>query len=397
MGLVHAETAELYNAAVSGRKPELPPQLEQYRDYARRRRQLANGDHKHPVGGERADRFWVDYLGDAPSTAVSSRVCRRSADGKPTTSVGRNLLPGFGRPFPGRIRRRWTVLRQPGRKAGGWVARRGTRGHGSGLSAQDDPLGISRLGWFPVADKEAQGAAACARRPSEGGVRVTVGGRSTKRLQRGTLSQGLIVGTALRILDEDGPDGLTFQRLGKELSASATAVYRYFASRDHIMVAVAEELDRISLEGYEPHESWTESLRDLAIRAWNTALDHPAAAALCMGRVTRGVHELRAVDALLEAFHRGGWRSRAAVLCYQAYSNFILAMASNNAWRLVSERFGAETNWVQEYHPADPDAYPYAEAAKEHLRTVDMTDVFRRQVDILLAALEAEAATLPRD
>ncbi|MEW2395804.1 helix-turn-helix domain-containing protein [Streptomyces sp. NPDC046862] len=226
---------------------------------------------------------------------------------------------------------------------------------------------------------------------------AVAGGRSTKRLQRGTLSQGLIVGAALRILDEDGPDALTFQRLGKELSASATAVYRHFASRDHIMVAVAEELDRISLEEYEPHESWTESLRDLAIRAWNTALDHPAAAALCMGRVTRGAHELRAVDAVLEAFHRGGWRGREAVLHYQAFSNFILAMASNNAWRLVNQRFGAEVNWVQEYQPADPAAYPYAEAAKEHLRSIDMTDVFRRQTDILLTALEAEAATLPRD
>ncbi|GGR89316.1 TetR family transcriptional regulator [Streptomyces humidus] len=201
----------------------------------------------------------------------------------------------------------------------------------------------------------------------------------------------------MRILDEDGPDALTFQRLGKELSSSATAVYRYFASRDHLMVAVADELDRISLEGYERHESWTESLRDLAIRAWNTALDHPAAAALCMGRVTRGAHELRAVDAVLEAFHRGGWRGRAAVLHYQAYSNFVLAAASNNAWRLVNQRFGAEVNWVQEYQSADPDAYPYAEAAKEYLRTVDMTAVFHRQTDILLAALEAESATLPRD
>jgi AcrR family transcriptional regulator len=205
------------------------------------------------------------------------------------------------------------------------------------------------------------------------------------------------VATALRILDEDGPDALTFQRLGKELSSSATAVYRYFASRDHIMVGVADELDRISLEGYEPHESWTESLRDLATRAWDTALDHPAAAALCMGRVTRGVHELRAVDALLEAFHRGGWRGRAAVLHYQAFSNFLLSVASNNAWRLVNQRFGTEVNWVQEYQPANPDAYPYAEAAKDHLRSIDMTDVFHRQTDLVLAALVAESATLPRD
>jgi hypothetical protein len=69
MGLLYAEIAELYDAAVWSREPELPPQRGQYRDYARRRRP-ANGDRRRLVGGERADRFWVDYLGDAPSTVL---------------------------------------------------------------------------------------------------------------------------------------------------------------------------------------------------------------------------------------------------------------------------------------------------------------------------------------
>jgi AcrR family transcriptional regulator len=220
--------------------------------------------------------------------------------------------------------------------------------------------------------------------------------RPAKRLQRGTLSRGLVVQTALQILDDEGPTGLTFQRLGQQLSASSTSVYRHFTNREEIMVALADELDRISLDGYVPHEDWTESLRDLAFRAWRTALDHPAAAALCMTRTTRGIHELRAVDAVLEALHRGGWRGRAAVEHYQVLSNFILAMSSHNAWRVVSLRFeGQSQEWVQEYHPVDASAYPYATAAKEHLRSIDMDDVYRRQVEIVLAALIAEAATLP--
>lgn len=91
------------------------------------------------------------------------------------------------------------------------------------------------------------------------------------RLQRGSLSREMIVESALRILDEHGPDALTFKRLGNELSAASTSVYRHFASRDQIMIAIAEELDRISLQDYEPHEDWRESLRDLAMRAWRTA------------------------------------------------------------------------------------------------------------------------------
>lgn len=220
-------------------------------------------------------------------------------------------------------------------------------------------------------------------------------GRGRDRLQRGTLSRDVIVAAALRILDVDGADGLTFSRLGAELSASPTAVYRHFASRDDIVVAIADELDRISLAGYAPHDDWRESLRDLALRAWHTALDHPAAAALCMGRVTRGIHELRAVDAVLEAIHRAGWRGREAVLQYQAYSNWLLSVSALNGARLVQQAAeGGPEGWVQEYHPVDPAAYPHAEAAKEYLRQVDHTEVFHRQVEIVIAAMSAETPPL---
>jgi AcrR family transcriptional regulator len=219
--------------------------------------------------------------------------------------------------------------------------------------------------------------------------------RSKDRLQRGTLSRDVIVAAALRILDVDGADSLTFNRLGAELSASPTAVYRHFGSRDDIVIAIADELDRISLDGYTRHEDWRESLRDLALRAWRTAQDHPAAAALCMGRVTRGIHELRAVDAVLEAIHRAGWRGAEAVLQYRAYSGWLLAVSAHNATSTVHERTGSgPEGWVQEYHPVDPSAYPYAEAAKEHLRQVDHTEVFLRQVEIVIEAMSAEAQQL---
>ncbi len=221
------------------------------------------------------------------------------------------------------------------------------------------------------------------------------GKNGKSRLQRGTLSREVIVAAALRVLDVDGADSLTFNRLGAELSASPTAVYRHFGSRDDIVIAIADELDRISLDGYAPHEDWRDSLRDLALRAWQAAVAHPAAAALCMGRVTRGIHELRAVDAVLEAIHRAGWRGAEAVLQYQAYSVWLLSVAARNAARMMQEEAeGSSEGWVQVYHPVDPSAYPYAEAAKEHLRQVDHTEVFHRQVEIIIAAMSAETHQL---
>ena len=177
-----------------------------------------------------------------------------------------------------------------------------------------------------------------------------------KRLRRGSLSRDVIVETALRILDEDGVDALTFNRLGAELSAASTSVYRHFASRDQIIVAIADELDRISLEGYEPHDDWRESLRDLALRAWHTAESHPAAASMAMTRTTRGIHELRAVDAVLEAVHRAGWEGSEAVMHYATFTTSVLFSSAHYAARLLNEAAEGREGWVQEYHPAHATA-----------------------------------------
>ena len=74
---------------------------------------------------------------------------------------------------------------------------------------------------------------------------MTASSVSRRRLARGTLSRQGIVEAALGLLDEEGPEALTFARLGSALDASTTAVYRHFSSRDEIIVALAEELDRM--------------------------------------------------------------------------------------------------------------------------------------------------------
>jgi AcrR family transcriptional regulator len=220
---------------------------------------------------------------------------------------------------------------------------------------------------------------------------MTTSSVSRRRLARGTLSRQGIVEAALRLLDEEGPEALTFARLGSALDASTTAVYRHFAGRDEIVVALAEELDRISLDGYTPAGDWRDSLRDLAWRAWRTASEHPAAASVAMHRTTRGIQELRAVDAVLEAVHRAGLRDEDAVLSYAVYAHFVLAMCSQHATRLVSVAAEGEEGWVQVYHPTDPTAYPYAVQTAAHLRSIDHAEVFRRQVELIIGDIEARA------
>lgn len=209
------------------------------------------------------------------------------------------------------------------------------------------------------------------------------------RLERGTLTRAAIVDAALRIMGDRGE--LTYSLLGRELGASPTAMYRHFAGRDDILDAVGDELNRISLDGYEPSESWEDSLRDLADRAWVTYSRHPAAAAATYFRVTNSPNELRAVNAILEALHTAGLSDESAVLHYHMYATMVLALSADHAAKLAAAEGGDESGWEQVYRPVNPEDFPHYWNVRELLRSRDDYGVFRRQVEILLDAIRRAA------
>lgn len=228
---------------------------------------------------------------------------------------------------------------------------------------------------------------------------ATKAGAASPRLHRGSLTRQSIVAAALRILDDHGNPGLTFAQLGKQLGASPTAMYRHFPSRDEILLAVADELIGMSIEGYEPSESWMDSLRDLAYRAWHMFAAHPAAAMQTFFRVTRGPNELRAVNAVLEAIHRAGWTGTEAVFQYHVFSNLVLSTSGTHAAR-IAVREESEANgdieWNQEYHPAHPENYPYVVAAREDFRTINLFEIYKGQVEAVLSQMARKAQLQPQ-
>ncbi|WP_104045420.1 TetR/AcrR family transcriptional regulator [Arthrobacter sp. ZGTC412] len=211
------------------------------------------------------------------------------------------------------------------------------------------------------------------------------------RRSRGSLSQAEIVAAAIRILDAEGSEALTFARLGAELQASPTAVYRHFASRHDMICAISDELDAISLAGYEPTDDWRADLRELAHRAWQTANTHPAAAAMGMNLLTGGMSELRAVDCVLRALHVAGVHGREAVVQYQVYVNIVLGSSAAQGALLSSPGLvNPQGVWfrTQVYAPVDPAQYPYADAVMSDLRQIDPSEVFSRTVEMFVTSIE---------
>src|SRR5580658_10118124 len=113
---------------------------------------------------------------------------------------------------------------------------------------------------------------------SDGRAPRSGGGR--RRLQRGSLTPELIVSESLRILDEAGTAGFSMPNLGRALGADPTAVYRHFASKDDLVLAIADYLIEVSMAGLEPQECWIATLTDCSRRCRKTYQEHPAAASL---------------------------------------------------------------------------------------------------------------------
>ena len=73
-------------------------------------------------------------------------------------------------------------------------------------------------------------------------------------LPRGSLTRELLVRESLRLLDKDGVAGFSLPKLGRALGADPTAIYRHFASKDDLILAIAEALIEEACAGLEPSE-----------------------------------------------------------------------------------------------------------------------------------------------
>ena len=219
------------------------------------------------------------------------------------------------------------------------------------------------------------------------------------RLARGTLSAQAIVRATVRLLDAEGVAAFSMPRLGRELGASSTAMYRHFPSRDELLLEVADWLIGESLEGFTPSESWVETLRDLAMRVWGTCERHPAAFSLTYLRTTRRPHEMRAVDAIIGAVLEAGWRERDAILAYRGFASFVLGIAGAGATFLSlpeEQRAGDERAWLQVYGSFEGRRLPNLAVVAPYL-AVDISprEVFEHQVAGYLAAMAARAPGAP--
>jgi AcrR family transcriptional regulator len=213
-------------------------------------------------------------------------------------------------------------------------------------------------------------------------------------LPRGSLTRELLVRESLRLLDTDGVTGFSLPKLGRALGADPTAIYRHFASKDDLVLAIADALIEEGLDGVEPSDCWVSTLSEIARRARRTFLAHPAAAALTACRTTQGPAEMRAVDMIIGSLHEAGFSGKEAAMVYRAFGDFTLFWSGGEASFLALDEKAQQADrdaWTRAYLVADRAVYPSIWRIREELANVGDDDIFETILSFVLDGLIARA------
>jgi TetR/AcrR family transcriptional regulator, tetracycline repressor protein len=197
-------------------------------------------------------------------------------------------------------------------------------------------------------------------------------------LRRGTLTSDMILAESLRLLDEDGIEGFSLPKLGRALGADQTAVYRHFASKDDIVLALADRLIEEAMTGFAPRECWVDTLIEMAGRLRRTYLAHPAAASIASYRTTQGPAEIRTVDIIIGALLSAGFEGAEAALMYRAVGDFALSWAGFEAsFRALDERLQERDSaaWTRAYLAVSRGEHPNIWQIRENLPDVDDDEI----------------------
>jgi len=206
----------------------------------------------------------------------------------------------------------------------------------------------------------------------------------------------MILAESMRLLDEDGIEGFTLPKLGRALGADQTAVYRHFASKDDIVLALADRLIEEAMTGFEAHDCWVDTLIDMALRLQRTYLAHPAAASISAYRTTQGTAEIRTVDIIIGAMLSAGFEGAEAALMYRAVGDFALGWAGFSAsFMALDERLQQNDHlaWTRAYLAVSRAEHPNIWQIRTELPEVDDEEI---STTILTLVIEGLIRRAPR-
>ncbi|MBD7996634.1 TetR/AcrR family transcriptional regulator C-terminal domain-containing protein [Arthrobacter sp. Sa2CUA1] len=213
--------------------------------------------------------------------------------------------------------------------------------------------------------------------------------------RRNRLDPGAILDAVLRLARQEPGERLTVRRLGQELDADATAVYRHFKNRDAIIRAALDRLFDQSLQrtlAAGPGQHWRTRLETYSSELLKTFLEHPALGRESFATDTYGPGELQSIEFVLQCLTDAGLPPDRVVHYYAALESFNLALGtgiSAEVQRLPDS--GGHDPWLSPGVFARLSDFPLLERHHAGLGRLDSLMAFDAGLAAILDSAERES------
>ncbi len=219
--------------------------------------------------------------------------------------------------------------------------------------------------------------------------------------QRGrpaTLSRGIILDAAFRVVDAEEMNELTMSRLGRELDADPSAVYRHFRNKDELLLAMADMMLEEAISAYVESEDPVENLRRMVWLLRRSYLRRPGLARFVYSRFTGGDAEAASVRAMTSSMRALGFDEVESIARTRALAEMTLSHISMTADSLALPRKAQnfELSMATAYYTFAVEKPPKrSDAELREAQLADGEQVYDTMLETFLAGLVASAPRPP--
>jgi AcrR family transcriptional regulator len=215
-----------------------------------------------------------------------------------------------------------------------------------------------------------------------------------ERPRREPLTRERIIQAALRIMDEEGLEGVTMRRIGRDLGVEAMSLYNHVQDKEDILDGICEQ---VLAEFRIPQvEDWVESARLGAREYRRLLLAHPNVITLMTDRKSAftNAESLRAYEFALDRFRSAGLSEADSVKAFHAFGGYIFGFVMMELGLMVGgpedeEHVRAHEEMARLLASAD---LPRLREALPYIIDCDVEEQFEFGLDLLIQGLLARAA-----
>ncbi|RJL30937.1 TetR/AcrR family transcriptional regulator [Bailinhaonella thermotolerans] len=210
---------------------------------------------------------------------------------------------------------------------------------------------------------------------------------------RKPLSQDVILRAALRILAEEGLEGVSMRRVAQELHTGPASLYAHFANKDELLEMM---FDHVLGEVRVPEEGegdWTAKLKAIAWEVRRVLISHGDIAQVGLAVVPLGPNGLRLSEAMLGVLREAGIPDQQVAWAADRLSLYITADAFEVSYEARRGRGSPEeiaayyAGVIQYFRSLPPDRFPHTTALVGPLGQGDDETRFEFGLDLFIRGL----------